>query len=323
MKKFVHGFLPVLLTLTFTIFLTEKSEAQYDEELEDIAGHWEVGATVGATAFFGDLGGNRGKGQPFIKDFNAKTTRPLVGAFVNYFPYSWLSVKLALNYTNVDGADSLIKNTGDYERWRYYRNLSFRSRIFEGSINAEIYPVMIFDKEVEIHKISPYIGMGLGLFHFNPQTMYNGQWVDLKPLRLEGEGFPGMNTYTNPTTGAVTTMPFAKPYNLLGVYIPITLGVKVYLNNTFALSAGLIFRHTFTDYIDDIHSTYINPALFDQYLSPTQAALAKQLYQRSITPWKVKPTVFKANPTDNDSYTTFFLTFSVRFGGGPKFYYGG
>ena len=126
--------------------------------------------------------------------------------------------------------------------------------------------------------------------------------------------------------------PDRKPYKLLQFYIPVTIGMKIYIYNNFAVSAGFIFRKTFTDYIDDIHTTYIDPALFDKYLStvstPTlsgnsPAYMARQLYSRSITPWKVKPNIFKANPKDNDSYTTMFFTLSWRFGGGGRFYYGG
>ncbi len=318
MEKFLKLYLPVALTVCCMLFIHTKTEAQYRDELEDITGHWEASLVAGPNAFFGDLGGNHGAGKPFIKDFNTKVTRPLVGISLNYFKYSWLSVKAMINYTNVFGADSLIKNSGDAERWRYYRNLSFRSRIIEGSINAEVYPVMLFDKEVEVHTFSPYLGLGVGLFHFNPQANYQGKWIDLQPLHTEGEGF--------------SEYPDRKPYKRLQVYIPATIGLKIYINNTFAISAGFIFRKTFTDYIDDIHTTYVDPALFDKYLStnasPTLAGnspafMAKQLYSRSITPWKVKPNVFKANPNDNDSYTTMFFTLSFRFGGGPRFYYGG
>jgi hypothetical protein len=241
--------------------------------------------------------------------------RPLIGVSLNYFKYSWLSLRASVNYTTATGADSLIKNTGDAERWRFYRNLSFRSRIIEANISAEIHPLMFLEKELEIHTISPYIGVGIGIFHFNPQAYYQGDlhtnagWVDLKPLHTEGEGF--------------AEYPDRKPYSLLQFYIPLTLGVKVYINNTVGLSAGFIFRKTFTDYIDDVHTTYIDPALFDKYLTPSQAILAKALYSRSITPWKVKPNVLRANPNDNDSYVTMFLTLSIRFGSGPKFFYGG
>lgn len=316
MKIFTKKITALALTACL-FFIIPTAHSQYQDNLEDITGHWEASLMAGATNFFGDLGGNKGKGTHFIKDFNGPATRPLFGVSLNYFKYSWLSLKASLNYTTATGADSLIKNTGDAERWRYYRNLSFRSRIIEGSISAEIYPVMLFDHEVEVHTISPYIGAGIGLFHFNPKAYYKGQWVDLRPLHTEGEGF--------------AEYPDRKMYHRLQIYFPVTAGVKIYINNTFAVSAGLILRKTFTDYIDDVHTTYIDPVLFDKYLSSTQtvstlgtqAAVAKALYSRSITPWKVKPDILKANPKDNDSYATFFLTLSVRFGGGPRFFYGG
>lgn len=316
MKIFTNKLTALALTACL-FFISPVAHSQYQDNLEDITGHWEASVVVGATNFFGDLGGNKGVGTHFIKDFNGPATRPLVGVSLNYFKYSWLSLKAGVNFTTATGADSLIKNTGDAERWRYYRNLSFRSRIVEANLNAEIYPVMIFDHEVEVHTLSPYIGVGIGAFYFNPQAQYKGQWVNLRPLRTEGEGF--------------AEYPDRKMYHRLQLYFPLTLGLKVYINNSFAVSAGVIVRKTFTDYIDDVHSTYIDPSLFDKYLSSTQtisnlgtqASVAKALYSRSITPWKVRPDIYKANPKDNDTYASLFLTLSWRFGGGPRFFYGG
>jgi hypothetical protein len=238
-----------------------------------------------------------------------------MGGFIAYSTHNWLTLKLSANYTTVDGADSLIKDQGTQERWRHYRNLSFRSRIWETNVSAEFFPLLAFNQNFDIKKINPYIGLGVGMFHFNPQAKYQGQWIDLKPLHTEGEGFPGID----PATGKA----FPKNYSLLQMYIPITLGIKMYFSNTFALSLGVTFRHTFTDYIDDISTVYINPALFDKYLTPQQAAMAKQLYSRSITPWKVRPGVLKSDPTDKDSYSNIFVSLSIRFNNGVPFYYGG
>ena len=316
--QYSFGKLCIILSL---LIISINSKSQWKEPLEDISDNWEIGASVGANTFLGDLGGNRGKGEFFIKDFNPKTIKPLIGAFVSYYPTNWISIKASFNYTNVNGADSLIKNTGDYEKWRYFRNLSFRSRIIELNLSSEIYPVMIFDREAEIHKINPYFGIGIGVFHYNPQANLDGKWIYLKPLHLEGEGFPGMNTYEY--NGVKITKPYPKNYSLYSVYIPITLGVKYYIDNTYSISAGIIFRHTYTDYVDDISGSYVDPSIFDKYLNAKDALIAKQLYERSLTPWKVKPTLLKANPNNNDSYTTFFITISIRLNNGPKFYYGG
>jgi len=122
--------------------------------------------------------------------------------------------RFGINYTDVNGADSLITNQGGYERWRWYRNLSFNSHILEGYVLADIYPVMLFDQTSEIHQISPFINVGIGMFHFNPRTKLNGQWVDLAPLHLEGQGFK--------------EYPTRKPYKLTQFYIPLNVGVKYY-----------------------------------------------------------------------------------------------
>jgi hypothetical protein len=97
--------------------------------------------------------------------------------------------------------------------------------------------------------------------------------------------------------------------------------MKYYFDNKWALSGGVMNRITFTDYIDDISTTYIDPNLFYKYLSPQKAALAAQLYQRSLTPWKVRPDIDKADHTNKDSYITFFLTLSIRLDKYTPFYY--
>lgn len=298
----------VILVLCACVTNAQMHEKR-DEPLVDINRCTELNITLGANNFLGDLGGNLGIGRPGAKDYMFKTIRPLVGvAFTNYRT-SWLGIRGGINFSSVNGADSLITNEGGYERWRYYRNLSFRSSIVEANINADIYPLMIVNKRVEIMQIAPFITVGVGAFHFNPKTKYNGNWVDLQPLSLEGQGF--------------AEYPDRKPYKLTQIYIPISLGVKYYINNTYALSFGATFRHTWTDYIDDISTTYIDPTLFYKYLPADKAGLAYNLYSRSLTPSKVKPGVEKAHHYDNDSYVTVFAMLSIRLSKGVRFYYGG
>ncbi len=299
----------IFVMLLYALNIKAQMHEHRDEPLVDIAKCWEANITLGANNFLGDLGGNLGIGQPGAKDYMYKTITPLAGLAFTKYPNSWLGIRGGFNITSVQGADSLINNQGGFERWRYYRNLSFKSSIFEGFLMADIYPVMIWDKRAEIHQISPYISLGVGVFHFNPHTQLNGDKVYLQPLHLEGQGF--------------AEYPNRKPYNLTQIYIPITFGIKYYFNNTFALSGGINFRHTFTDYIDDISTTYIDPSLFYKYLPAAQAAIASQLYSRSLTPSKVKPGIEKAHSNNNDSYVTMFLTLSIRLSHGVRFYYGG
>jgi hypothetical protein len=269
--------------------------------LSDITGLAEINVSAGASSFLGDIGGNKGVGGSFVKDFNPKTVRPLFGASATLHLTKWAAVEAGFNFTQVNGADSLINNTGDQERWRYYRNLSFRSPIAEGYIGAVFYPTMYFEKKFELRSLVPFVGVGIGIMHYKPQTQLNGSWIDLQPLSLEGQGFP--------------EYPDRLPYKLTSMYIPASVGVKYYVNNQTAISTGFTFRLTTTDYIDDVSTTYIDPSLFDLHLTPENAILAKQLYSRSLTPWKVKPDIEKASSSNNDSYFNFFLTLSFRLKG--------
>lgn len=265
-----------------------------------LKGMFELSATLGANSFLGDIGGTRGEGAPFIKDFTARTTSLIGGASIMYHPTYWCGLKAGINFTSVNAADSLIKNEGGQERWRYYRNASFRSSIKEAYFGVEIYPWMMFEKEAELHLIEPFIGVGAGMFQFNPTAELNGQVVELQPLSLEGQGFE--------------EYPDRQPYKLTQLYIPYSLGVKFYFDNRYSLSTGIQFRKTFTDYIDDISTTYIDPVLFDRYLTLDQANLAKQLYSRNIRPEKVRPDGEKANASNNDSYSSIFLSINIRLG---------
>lgn len=274
------------------------------EEIQDLKGDFEANFNVGINNFLGDLGGTPGKGG-LIKDYTLKTIRPLAGISLTYNPSYAFGVKAGLNFTSVFGADSLIKNTNEMERWRIYRNANFRSKIVEGYLMFDLYPMLISNKQYYIRQVAPFVGLGVGFFHFNPQTYYGNEWIDVQPLSLEGQGFD--------------EYPDRKPYYLTQIYIPINVGVKYYLSNKLAISGGFMFRHTNTDYIDDNSTTYIDPSLFDKYLPADQAGLAKQLYSRSITPQKVKPDVYKANPDNNDTYMTLFFSLSLRLSGSSYF----
>jgi hypothetical protein len=82
----------------------------------------------------------------------------------------------------------------------------------------------------------------------------------------------------------------------------------------------VIHRKTFTDYIDDVSKTYIDPSLFDQYLSPSQAVIARQLMYREnlANPSVNRPYINeqRGNPNQNDAYFSGIIRFGWRFGGG-------
>ncbi len=69
-------------------------------------------------------------------------------------------------------------------------------------------------------------------------------------------------------------------------------------------------RTATTDYIDDVHeANWVDPNLFANYLSPSQAALARQLYNRSTIHTPPRNTRPRGHPLENDAYWT--ATFKV------------
>lgn len=275
------------------LILSVSLKAQQD----DIATRNGLSLQLGGNTFLGDLGGNKGTGKPFIKDWNSKTTRIFYGLSYTYFLDKAFSLNADLHLTSVIGADSLSSKTPGHSLGRYQRNLSFKSSIYEFQITGELYPLQAIS-DYSSPRLMPYVGAGLGFFHFNPKTKLNSEWYYLQPLHLEGQGFPEYPERSN--------------YKLTQMYIPLTVGVKYQVGENDLISLNAIFRATFTDYIDDVSTSYIDPALFDKHLSPYAAGIAKQLYYRGLNSPTPKNNSYRGY-TGNDSYTSVFLSFTHLF----------
>lgn len=299
------------LTLLFTLLLVSSANAQhfiFGNEKVKI----EAGLNFGPTFFLGDLGGHRGKGTTFIKDLNLQLTKVMKGAFISFYPNDWLGFRVAAQYTFLEGKDVLIDTKGRVELYRKQRNLDFKSNMFEAYTAAEIFPLNLLNKNNEDYepRYRPYGFIGIGMFHFNPQgsiTDQNGNvtWHELHPLHTEGQGF--------------AEYPSRKPYSLTQLNIPMGGGIKYMASNRVNVSIELLYRKTFTDYIDDVSTVYIDPKLFDKYLSPADANIAKQIADKEFTSYIPGSPRFVAgyqrgNPKNNDAYFSFVLKLGIRFG---------
>jgi len=78
------------------------------------------------------------------------------------------------------------------------RNLSFKSNIYDASL---VLDYSLFD--MQTHRISPYVFLGLNLFRFNPYTLDSvGREVNLATLGTEGQGLEAIqDRATGHTTG--------------------------------------------------------------------------------------------------------------------------
>lgn len=236
---------------------------------------WEVGLNFGPSFFLGDLGGNAGIGtHAFTKDLNLEFTKLMKGAYVTMYPTKWAGLRLSAALTYLEGDDAVINTTGLDELYRKERNLDFKTNVWEANACLELYPTMLFSTDPENEpRFRPYGLIGIGVFHFNPQgslkdSRGNKTWYYLHPLRTEGQG--------------MAEYPKSKPYDLTQMNIPFGGGIKYYVSDRISAGVELLYRKTFTDYIDDVSQTYIDPRNFAKYLSAQDASLASRLSDKAI-----------------------------------------
>ena len=135
---------------------------------------------------------------------------------------------------------------------------------------------------------SPYVAGGISYFHFNPRTKLHGQWVDLQPLGTEGQGTP--------------EYPDRKKYDLWQFSIPLGGGVKIQLNKTWNINVGFTWHKTFTDYIDDVSKTYVEPEVLRRNYGQTSVALANRTWEIQDEIREFPPGYERGNARRNDAF---------------------
>lgn len=298
-----------LIALLICFFVHTTSNAQallFGEKVK-----WEVGFNFGPSFFLGDLGGNSGKGTNNLKDMNFEFTKFMKGVFVTAYPKNWVGLRLAADITYLEGDDGIINTTGIDELWRKQRNLDFKTNVLEGYLAIELFPTMLFNRNSEYEpRLRPYVLGGIGVFHFNPQGSLtdaagNKSWYYLHPLRLEGQGMP--------------EYPYSKPYKLTQMNIPFGGGLKYFASDRINVSMELLYRKTFTDYIDDVSQRYIDPSFYSKYLTTQEATLAYKLSDKAkgiIYPGMTRypAGTQRGDLKDADTYFSLVLKAGIRLG---------
>ncbi|HUQ66167.1 MAG TPA: outer membrane beta-barrel protein [Flavitalea sp.] len=283
------------------LFFSFYSFISYGQNTESVS-HFEAGITVGPSNFLGDLGGHMGKGTPFLKDNNIQMTKLTLGGFMSYHPNELLAFRVALNFGSLEGDDAIIKPKGGLEEARKVRNSNFRSKFTEVLFLGEVYPTIFLEEDPNdnFKKFRPYAVAGFGAFHYSPEGFdpVSNQWVALQPLRTEGQGF--------------TEFPDRKQYKLTQMNLPLGVGIKYFMSDNVNLSFEIIHRKTFTDYIDDVSTNYIDPALFSTYLSGSQAQLAARMANK--TSGAYGPGMKRGTPSNNDAYYSAGFKLAIRLG---------
>lgn len=304
MRNKVVSAVPLLaLFISLNLFSTRS----FSQSITSGDGKVELGLGFGPMFFLGDLGGSAGIGKDFVKDLDFPLTKFSKMIYANYYPAEWIGFRLALNHGTLAGNDAQAPNKGGAEQDRLLRNLSFKTSILEGYLAAEIYPTVFFEQYDGLaKKLRPYGLIGIGMLKYNPKAKLDGQWVELKPLRLEGQG---MVEYPN-----------SKEYSLMQKEIPMGFGFKYYLKDNMYVGLEILHRQLFTDYIDDVSTGYVDPAVFSNYLSPADATKARRLYYRgnytnAVSNPGLIQTFQRGDPKDRDAFFSTILRFGWRLNG--------
>tara|TARA_B100000683_G_C12451978_1_gene540472 strand:+ start:528 stop:1373 length:846 start_codon:yes stop_codon:yes gene_type:complete len=201
------------------------------------------------------------------------------------------SFKSSALYTNVYADDA---NSSD--PLNVNRNLHFKSDIIElsGQIEFNFLP---YETGNSLYPFSPFIFTGVSIFNFNPKAeALDGQWYDLQELGTEGQG--------------TTSFQNRKPYSLTQLSIPFGGGVKIGVSDDFNIIIEYGLRKTFTDYIDDVSTTYAGiPSEFDN--------ITIELADRSLD-GPQQPGVARGDETNKDWYSFAGVTLSFRLKGNTK-----
>lgn len=270
---------------------------------------WDFGLAVGGANYLGEMGGKAGTRRNFVADMKIAATRPTVSPYVRMKMGQNLNLRAGLAWVRISGADSLSTNRG-----RVGRNLSFRNDIYEVSLLGEYNfysqnDIARFNrKRVDIRSYA--FGGVAGLYH-NPVTQYQGSWVPLRPLHTEGQTMVnGRNEYSKFTVG-----------------LPVGLGVYWIYNRIYKLGVEVNWRMTFTDYLDDVSTTYVPKEYFTD---PTALALQNRRGETN-SPNAANPANYgydyannveqkRGDPTHKDNYLTTTVNFSYSIRGKNAFY---
>jgi opacity protein-like surface antigen len=232
------------------------------------------------------LGTSNYSGDLQDKRFTFSQAHLAGGIGLSYDITNHLSVRTAFKIGKISADDKLGKNKA--------RNLNFSSGLTEGDLDVQYLITPLGE-----HVLTPYVFAGVAVYHYDPYTFdSSGRKYYLKTLSTEGEGF----------------IPGRKNYSLTEFSIPFGAGVKMPLSENINVGFEIGYRKLFTDYLDDVSTTYVDPNL----LLVNRGAKAVELSYRGGE-LKTGSTVYpvggqRGNPSSKDQYYFTGLTLSFRLG---------
>ena len=242
----------------------------------------ELGYQAGLMWYTGDLNPSnvfRGLGQ-FAQ-----------GGYYRHNLNTRISIRGQYMQGRIDAWDSDHPNA-----WQQRRNLHFRNQINEYALCFEL---NFRDHAVGNPKrnLVPFLYAGLAVFTHDPEGLDEfGNWQPLQPMGTEGQGW-----YLD-----------VEEYLTWGPAIPYGLGWKGNLGTAMSFQLEWATRKLWTDYLDDVSTTYVNPA----ELRDAEGPIAEEFANRSVDPTFPSGGSLegyqRGDPGRNDRYGYFLVSLGFR-----------
>lgn len=192
---------------------------------------FDYGFGLGAANYLGEMGGKEKTRRDFIADMKLSETRWAINGFARYKFNNYFAGHVGLTYLRIEGDDKLSTNRG-----RRGRNLSFRNDMLEMALRGDVYIYGSNDvgrRGTYRLDFKSYAFFGIaGLLH-GPKTIYNSEWVKLRPLMTENV-----------------------KYSKVTFAIPMGLGFYFTKKRKYRFGFEMGWRVSFTDYLDDVSTVY-------------------------------------------------------------------
>ena len=265
----------------------------------------------GLSNYLGDIGANSSLSDQFLKNNHFTNQTFMYGISLTKNWREAVGLRFSYHAGKVAGSDSDVpyKDPNDVSYDIYKRNLDFTTKLSEWSAMIEIYPFKILNRKKGLFQsaLQPYGLLGIGRFTFNPQGSYYDEisqdyvFVDLAPLKTEGQG---MVEYAD-----------RKPYQLTQTNIPFGVGINYLLGAKTSMSFEFVGRKLFTDYLDDVSTTYIDPSVYRNYFSGEDLEIAQLMTNKSAIidpnqPYGVGGQ--RGNSKNNDFYYSFNIKLNIQ-----------
>jgi hypothetical protein len=262
-------------------FFSQSLKAQ-----EPIQQEGEFGVALGAGHYFGDLNSKPQFNRPKLA----------AGIFFRKNFGNYVAARVNASFTQVGYSDK-YNTHNEYQR---RRNLSFNSNIWELSLQGDFNFFRFLPGDPDF-RFTPYITFGAGIFNYDPYAYLGDDKYHLRPLGTEGQGS--------------SAHPDRKQYSSMAFSVPFGVGYKYALNERLNIGFEVVHRFTTTDYLDDVSTTYADPAAFPANPDGT-ASPAFLLQDRSYdtgAPIGGKG-IQRGNSRQKDHFTTamFYLSFNLQ-----------